>query len=447
MYSDYTAFVILYIKMGTESENQKAVLGSLLNKADSLTKKVISAYSPVVKYQKNLQNIRRLNADHIEAAAIFLGFNVRADDKKLYKNLQVLSDRVILKIESLFEANCTACGEIYCNTLEDSPLRSCYLCLQGSHNCDQMTEKCGPGATRPPGGVWLCYECLRKNDTALVPTATDPSTTDYVVLTQNEEVQNGDMENDQDAVAEAGDRISPRRNRDDNDNPASHGVVCEAYKRRACPHGLTGKRLVDGKPCPHNHPPRCFRYCKHGDNKRLGCVKGKDCKYLHPKLCNNSLLKRVCFYDDCQFHHLKHTRRYQNGRSDTNTDTVSEKGGQHTMNKPRQKIRFSSMSTIGGTPYAPTVQKRGTVAADDIKETNQSDSSFLLHLIENMKEGIILQMSEKLTEFQATIPELVKEQLLMNRPPQLPPVPRYQFQAPHQLPAPSFPQQFPACSY
>ena len=38
------------------------------------------------------------------------------------------------------------------------------------------------------------------------------------------------VKKDQDTVAEAGDRISPRRNRDDDDNPASLGVLCKVYK-------------------------------------------------------------------------------------------------------------------------------------------------------------------------------------------------------------------------
>ena len=124
------------------TENQKTVLGELYNLADPLAKKVISAYSPDVKYKKNMANIfGRYDAAHIEAAATILGLKVRADEKKLYKNLKILSDRVILKIESLFESSCTECGETYCNKLSDAPLMTCYLCLQGCHNCAKIVEK------------------------------------------------------------------------------------------------------------------------------------------------------------------------------------------------------------------------------------------------------------------------------------------------------------------
>ena len=77
------------------TDNQKIVLGELLSQASPLAKLVISAYNPDVKYETNMANITRYDAAHIEAAAVFLGFRVRADDKKLYKNLKVLSDRYV----------------------------------------------------------------------------------------------------------------------------------------------------------------------------------------------------------------------------------------------------------------------------------------------------------------------------------------------------------------
>jgi len=117
-----------------------------------------------------------------------------------------------------------------------------------------------------------------------------------------------EVEETEDAEKLDEDRESPRRNR----SPSRVQVqetICEAYKKRECQHGLTGKRLINGKPCPHSHPPRCFRWCKHGDNKKAGCTKGSDCTYYHPKLCKNSVLKRYCANRECTFHHLKHTRR------------------------------------------------------------------------------------------------------------------------------------------
>ena len=63
------------------------------------------------------------------------------EDKKLYKNMSVLVDRVILKIESLFETQCEDCNEKYTNSLEDDSPFTCKLCMQGSHNCQILLDR------------------------------------------------------------------------------------------------------------------------------------------------------------------------------------------------------------------------------------------------------------------------------------------------------------------
>ena len=106
-------------------DKKSLALGELLNRpeADSLAKKVIGAYKPNVMHSTNVANIKACKAAAVESCAKLLGFNVRDnDDKKLYKNLEILSDRVILKIESLFEILCDECHEEYQNTLEDDPV-------------------------------------------------------------------------------------------------------------------------------------------------------------------------------------------------------------------------------------------------------------------------------------------------------------------------------------
>ena len=391
------------------SDNQKSVLGELLNQATPLAKIIISAYSPDVKYETNMANIRRYDAAHIEAAAAFLGFRVRADEKKLYKNLKVLSDRVILKIESLFESSCTECGEKYCNKLSDVPLITCYLCLQGCHNCDKVTEK-APARTKSPGGsVWLCFGCLKKNDLALVPklNSTKPPT-NKIKSADNKDRGEDDEEEDEE------DRVSPRRNREPS---LKAGPVCEAYKKRECPHGLTGKRLVDCKACPFRHPPRYFRWCQHGENSKRGCTRGKECKYFHPRLCQSSVAKRMCQREDCKYIHLKGTRRPKTAdvrnRNDKRPRLVSESDG-----FMRRGFSLNSLSTCVDSPgpHQPTIQKRETnkiskkqKAADREEDPN----SFLYMLMENMKEGLQSQIAVMRTEMLATLPQLVREQ--MNR--------------------------------
>ena len=79
--------------------DHKDAIGELLNSAE----KVISAYDPsdAVKHDANVAKIMKFNAAHLEATAEYLGFTVKdTADKKLYKNLPMLADRIVLKTES-----------------------------------------------------------------------------------------------------------------------------------------------------------------------------------------------------------------------------------------------------------------------------------------------------------------------------------------------------------
>ena len=162
------------------SDEKKLILGSLLSESrtDPLVKRIIGAYNPassysiilyIYIYHPNLLSITSCKSDPIEACAKLLGFTVKDEEgKKCYKNLEMLSDRIILKIESLFEMHCDECNDEYCNTLEDTPLLHCRLCMQGSHNCESMKLKaqsyneCLEGSTQSKGLVWLCHECCSK---------------------------------------------------------------------------------------------------------------------------------------------------------------------------------------------------------------------------------------------------------------------------------------------
>ena len=82
----------------------------------------------------------------------------------------MLADRILLKVESLFETQCSDCNDKYQNKLGDTPLLTCILCLQGSHDCDPIrTKTVAMGETKPVGVSWLCFECFAKNNLALDP--------------------------------------------------------------------------------------------------------------------------------------------------------------------------------------------------------------------------------------------------------------------------------------
>ena len=155
---------------------------------------------------------------------------------------------------------------------------------------------------------------------------------------------------------------------------------------------------------------------------------------------------RACLKKDCTFVHLKNTRRHPEPE-------------EPDVPRNKQKLRFDSLASIS-TPYPPTIQRR---VKDSIpSEVNDSQNSFLLQLIENLKEGIVNQVTDKLTEFQSTIPMMVKEQLKLSIPVQKQPIPTVQSQMNlpvqnpmtyaqmaqgHLMNPQMYPMSYPACSF
>lgn len=418
--------------MANHFDAKKLVLGGLLNEADTLSKKVISSYNPSALYKVNLEKMKAHGATYLEACAQFLGFVVRDNDKKLYQNQTILCDRMILKIESLFDIICDECDTTYRNEVSDEPLIVCRLCMQGCHNCDGMKEKTNAMKDLidknllPPGGAWLCHACLEKNDLSLLPqksqkaptSSADPSAPTLEVIEEETTVE------------KEGERESPRRGRSDpssqqpqTDENCDHMEnICRDYVARKCPHGLTGKRVIDGKKCQFNHPPRCRRYCGFGEDKKLGCRRGKECKYYHPRLCRQSEISRSCMNRDCSFVHLKRTKRLPKLSNKpvmpTNLQNAPKQHEQPNKDPWPPLSQFSRVNSMASlsTPYPPTIENP---AAKNRKIRNNSQSekdySFLEKLLENLKDGILSQMDSKIADLRDQMPSMIQESVLWNQ--------------------------------
>ena len=427
-------------------DQKKLALGELLNTANHVVKRVISTYDANQSYKLNLKNLRSCKAPPLEECATFLGLTPRDDDgKKLYQNLSILIDRIILKIEALFEMECGDCHEMYRNTLQDEPLLHCRLCLQGSHNCESMKRKYDSlkpfmeASELPEGFSWLCHECLKKNQTdnlkppskAVAKTA-DTGKLEAVLEKDEEEHEEEEEEEDEE------ERESPRRGRG-NENPpirapkdraqTSKDNICQAYKRRQCPHGRKGDLLINGEKCQSDHPPRCRRFSNFGPNAKGGCNKGQSCRFWHPRICKDSMKNRRCINEDCTFFHLRGTARGVNKekpyRAEEAVKKVSELPPLTEADEPQQRLRFNSM-TSNYTPYPPTIYKRAKAENGNM---DTDSSSFLVRMLEEMKNSIVNQMDDQLSNLRASIPEIVRSMM---------PPPHAQ---PAQLPLPNPPYQ------
>lgn len=389
---------------------QKEVLGGLMSGTDVLGKRVLSSYTLSRSYDTNLHHVKNCKSKELETCAKLLGLKVKSDDgeeTKLYRNRDILADRIIMKIESLFEAKCSECNEMYQNTLQSDPIFQCRLCMLGSHDCQKIREKADKMSTdRPKGVVWMCYECLGKNDLENMQPAPKKKEKKKKDENTSREVSNpatsiadpaesGDEKSDEEgeetleetAPRENGPRVTAKRGKDvlpkDDELPEKKPPICKNYMKRNCPHGHSGTRLVKGKPCDKQHPKRCFKFCDFGANHPRGCNKGKSCEFWHPRICTASRNSEVCNKDKCTFQHLAHTRESRKGvykREDPPECPAKSE-------VPRQR-RGSTTTFI---PKGVKIVEKG----DDKRDES---SSFLLKLVEEMRAGIQEQLQEMRAE-------------------------------------------------
>ena len=297
--------------MATAPTTIDEAIGELLRLADeaqdNISKKIISAYKKDVAHQTNITNMSssKYRLSELETCAEFLKIPLINDTcgKKLFPNKAALSDRLIIKIESLFPQKCQECESDYCSSLAnaDETLFECFLCTQLSHNCELIRNKHAKLAeiTLQNGMTWLCEGCHRKNNyygkKVIINLNNNPNSTNG--LTTSGENKNG----------QEGSPIIT--NSDEVVDLTKQTEICQNYKHGKCQYGINGNKLVDGLKCKFKHPKRCIRFCRFGNSHQAGCAYGTSCRWFHPILCRFSVRYGNCSNDKCTYVHLANTSR------------------------------------------------------------------------------------------------------------------------------------------
>ena len=209
--------------------------------------------------------------------------------------------KLVCRIQNLLPDKCHICGDKYCIQLKDTPLLSCEICSQGSHNycilnqlripsedwedytADEALRACNP--TDMPGFHYLCGECKSvtiPDKEAGMLKRKEKTSTGHVVAEDN---RDGHSQEAQDPEDED-DEVSEPKGRDtvDSDSrelPQKKSTrICPFYRKGSCRHGQSGKE------CPDDHPRPCKKLLKHGNRGPAGCTMGSDkCSAFHPKMC------------------------------------------------------------------------------------------------------------------------------------------------------------------
>ena len=434
---------------GNLKEND-IILGELLNLAvgDADALKVFNAYDLDGSFEGNLNTLRKLPEKALVAACTLLGLKPMVDGKPRYGSRTTLAEWVILNISVLFVYDCGSCGKEYQVDRLSQPKVRCRVCGQGSHDCDKFLEAYKALEelnVEVPGLSWLCHPCASKNRLEAFPGYTygdsdekatadgEGSDDEFQVKISPVQEKKGKRGRKKKTPSD-GEVITPviggdlnQKNRRDltlklggNDSASNDGSrventsegkedkksgksspkfenVCEAYKKKACPHGRKGDKLVNGVACSKNHPVACIRYVSHGTISRArgGCSKGKDCQYYHPPICRSSEKKRECLDPDCDRIHLKHTRRKPAPAAVT--EVKKEKAGTSSNDKTQKKAD-------------PKPSKKPNKNGNN-KKTGLVDQDFLLTTMGTLRDGMMEELlgvmtkllKEEMAEFRAVL--------------------------------------------
>ena len=205
----------------------------------------------------------------------------------------------------------------------------CHSCFQGSHDCDNMKTKAEAflSLDKALGIVWLCQHCLPLNDAAKLYYEDDEEDskerdehdtvneviTEQVSVTVGAEVDKPHSQIESPIVNKQDVTIPPNQRND----------ICRGYRHGNCPHGLTGKREVNGASCSKAHPRICYRYRKYGSEGPKACTKGMDCNFFHPVICKLSLKKQKCTKTNCTHIHMRSNQKTEKAKKTETMHTRS----------------------------------------------------------------------------------------------------------------------------
>lgn len=122
--------------------------------------------------------------------------------------------------------------------------------------------------------------------------------------------------------------------------------TCRFYRKGNCRHGTSGHTNGD---CAYDHPKPCKKLLANGNRGPKGCQAGKECKFFHPRMCQDSLKHRICLNQNCTYRHVSNTKRElavnPNSRASSPT-------GYTGMQNERQNGFFQMQNAATNSPVA-----------------------------------------------------------------------------------------------
>ena len=281
-------------------------LGDILAKAnEAIVKNVIGTYDTAKSVEFNIKILcSTFQRDALKDTVAFL--KVLAPDYPVQvsyinaksRNKDEYSRDIITFIDLLKPTLCLTCNTNYVPTGDDHSVdhAKCFICKRPSHNTCYDKHHIQPDI----GVFFVCSECISVKQANKLSEC----------LQQQQSQSEDKNDKAEDKKEKPGDSsiVLEEETSDGDDHANDQKVIdCPLYKKRSCPHGLTGKREINGQPCKYRHRRLCHFFAQSGPS---GCNYKNKCRFLHPPVCQNSLALQACFNKSCTEFHLKGTHRF-----------------------------------------------------------------------------------------------------------------------------------------
>ena len=391
--------------------DKNLALGDLLRIADDSPgpKRVISAYKVEADFKKNYQTISRFDRTLLDSCADFLKIPLVSSDGSatpLYSNKEKISRRITFAIKSFFPTDCQECNTTYKVELDDTdaPPLMCFLCYQGSHNCEQVTNKLPNSSDPLIGNIWLCASChASRNPVEYAPARSHSPSNEEVVEdniepaeqpTQMQQTDNSTQQTDNSSqVSNTETSAELPHTQNDLSKDSTERPICERLKKGLCPHGISGKTVHNGTVCDMRHPKRCKNFCRNGPR---GCRFGTNCRYFHPLLCKSSVKERKCLNLQCRFTHLKFTKRYevsyQNQRKQSSSYEPRKpplRNPNQSQSRPKEPYTSYDGNPLEYTPRNfPALSNESNMPYTKNMQNPSNEMSFLVEMIQHIKKDL-----------------------------------------------------------
>lgn len=402
--------------MVSDSVDQKikSTIGDLLGRADPVSKKVLTAFDPSKDPGVNKRSLLKFSRPDLEVFAEFLSIQLEdsRSKAKLFSNREKLVNHVVLRITALYPSTCSECSSEYQVKFGTTPALRCFICSQGSHDCNEVTALIETLRTVPPlsGSVWLCSGCYNANNLSPIaelratppsasatPTSTNPPSRQEPCSSNNlsgeDNISTEELANKLNVVV-----IQQTQNQDT--PPDTETIICPKFVAGECPHGFSGKTPKNGvAKCELRHPKRCRKHMKFGADPEHGCNLGDSCDFYHIPHCSSSLKDKTCYNKDCNRVHLVGTKRPKREKNTTPPGGGTRQARPQTNHSVPSQSR-SQKSSTRPPPSRDGRSQRPVPNKPSEKATAENDNRFLelrtlMEAIQKEMGGMKTEMAEQ----------------------------------------------------